>query len=96
MLTLEKKEKTKKKYSVKKKDRQSKYQHLTTSDKDIQRVRIILKMRQQRGSLSDNQTAAFDMHKDKKLKDLQEHEREQILKILNDIESTDKNESEVS
>jgi len=57
--------------------------HLTTSDKDIARAKNILLIRRKRGKLSENQMAALDMYKG--VKKLAEHQRQQILNILNDL-----------
>ena len=56
---------------------------LTTSDKDIARAKNILLIRRKRGKLSENQMAALDMYKG--VKKLAEHQRQQILNILNDL-----------
>jgi len=63
---------------------QGKYLHLTTSDKDIARAKNILIIRRKRGKLSENQMAALDMYKG--VRKLAEHQRQQILNILNDLE----------
>ena len=62
----------------------SSYLHLTTSTKDVQRARVILKLRQVRGSLTDDQSAALDMYKDIRVNDLSEVQRQQILNIFKD------------
>ena len=67
-----------------KKGKRSDYSHLTTSDKDIRRALNILRFRKINGSLKENQTAALEMYKGIKPKKLQEHQRQQILNILND------------
>ncbi len=71
------------------------YLHLTTSNKDIQRARVILKLRQSRGSLTDNQSAALDMYKDLRINQLEKHHRQQILDIFKDVEKNiEKNENQ--
>lgn len=65
---------------------QGDYSYLTTSDKDIRRGRQILLLRQDRGSLTENQSAALDMYKDIKPKKLTPVQRQQVLDILNDVQ----------
>ena len=65
-------------------NKRSSYLHLTTSTKDVQRARVILKLRQVRGSLTDDQSSALDMYKDIRVNDLSEVQRQQILNIFKD------------
>ena len=58
--------------------------HLTTSNQDIRRATQILRIRRIRGKLTEDQSAALNMYKGIRINKLAEHQRQQILDILND------------